>query len=98
LGVILFLGKEKKDIVKRSSTTRLKLGEALVRAVKRCGDLVPHYFQILIHAFLVGVQDKDSFIRASSLSNLGEMCRLSPRTLPTVVHEVNSGPDYWHNH
>ncbi len=76
--------------MKRSSTTRLKLGEALVRAVKRCGELVPRYFQILIHAFLVGSRDKDSFIRASSLSNLGEMCRFSPHMLTTVVHEVNS--------
>ena len=83
------LGKEKKiDIVKRSSTTRLKLGEALVRAVKRCGELAPRYFQLLIHAFLVGARDEDSFIRASSLSNLSELCGSSPHMLSTVIHEV----------
>ena len=82
-------GKETKiGIVKRSSTTRLKLGEALVRAVKRCGELAPRYFQLLIHAFLVGARDEDSFIRASSLSNLSELCGCSPHMLATVIHEV----------
>ncbi|XP_028405085.1 transport and Golgi organization protein 6 homolog [Dendronephthya gigantea] len=80
--------KDKKATVKRSSNTRLKVGEALVRAVKRCGELVPKYFQILTHSFLVGVRDVDSFVRASSLSNLGEMFGLSPHMLPTIVHEA----------
>ena len=75
---------------KRSATTRMKLGEALLRATKRCGDLTPHYFQILVQAFLTGVKDEESYIRASSLSNLGEVCRLSPQTVPSVIHEVNS--------
>ena len=73
----------------RSATTRMKLGEALLRATKRCGELVPLYFKTLVQAFLAGVKDKESFIRASSLSNLGEVCRLSPHTLPSTVHEVN---------
>ena len=85
------LGKEEKvSIVKRSSTTRLKLGEALVRAVKGCGELAPRYFQLLVHAYLLGVRDEDSLIRASSLSNLSELCASSPHMLSTVVHEVKN--------
>lgn len=82
--------RQERSITKRSATTRMKLGEALVRATRRCGELVPRYFECLVQAFLTGVKDEESFIRASSLSNLGEVCRLAPHTLPSAVHQVSS--------
>lgn len=43
---------------------------------------------MLIHVYLVGVRDEDSLIRASSLSNLGEICQLSPHMVSNVIEEV----------
>lgn len=52
------------------------------------GDVVSKYRDPLIHAFLRGARDPDSSLRASSLSNLGELCQRLQFQLGSVVHEV----------
>lgn len=42
----------------------------------------------LIRAFLRGARDPDSTLRASSLSNLGELCQILRFQLSTVLQEV----------
>lgn len=52
-------------------------------------DLAPKYRDTLLPAFLSGCRDKDPFVRASSLSNLGEVCKVLRYSLGNVLQEVN---------
>ncbi|XP_058135777.1 transport and Golgi organization protein 6 homolog isoform X2 [Dasypus novemcinctus] len=75
---------------KYSPETRMKVGEVLMRIIRALGDMVSKYREPLIHAFLRGVRDPDSAHRASSLSNLGELCQRLDFLLGSVVHEVTA--------
>ncbi|KAG5848544.1 hypothetical protein ANANG_G00099580 [Anguilla anguilla] len=70
--------------------TRLKAGEVLMRASRALGDLAPHHGRPLIGVFLRGVRDVDPTIRASSLSNLGELCQRLNFSLGPLTQELNS--------
>uniref|UniRef100_A0A8C6XSP8 Transport and golgi organization 6 homolog n=1 Tax=Naja naja TaxID=35670 RepID=A0A8C6XSP8_NAJNA len=70
--------------------TRMKAGEALLRTTRALGDRVFQHRDSLIHAFLRGVRDPDCSLRASSLSNLGELCQILGFQLGSVVHELVS--------
>ncbi|XP_066429479.1 transport and Golgi organization protein 6 homolog [Eleutherodactylus coqui] len=70
--------------------TRMKVGEALMRCTRTLGDMVLRHKDVLIHCFLRGCRDPDSSIRASSLSNLGELCKQLQFSLGPVLHEVTS--------
>ncbi|XP_039619449.1 transport and Golgi organization protein 6 homolog [Polypterus senegalus] len=70
--------------------TKLKIAEVLMRSTRALGELTPHYGGALIHAFLRGTRDEDSTVRASSLSNIGELCQRLGFTLGSLVHELNS--------
>ncbi|KAJ7372782.1 Transport and Golgi organization protein 6 [Desmophyllum pertusum] len=74
----------------RSPELRMKLGEALVKATRNCGELVPRYSQHLLPALLSGVKDPEPLVRASSLSNLGDVCQLLRFSLGVVVNEIFS--------
>lgn len=52
------------------------------------GDMAPKYKTLLLNAFLAGTKDDDHLIRASSLSNLGEVCRVLGYKLGSIVNEV----------
>ncbi|PIO35963.1 hypothetical protein AB205_0205430, partial [Aquarana catesbeiana] len=68
-------------------------GSGIMRYVQSAefrGDMVIPHKDALIHAFLRGSRDPDSSLRASSLSNLGELCKLLHFSLGSVVHEVIS--------
>lgn len=67
---------------------RLKIGEVLTRAVRNLGELVPHYGPKLLGAFLVGAKHSDELVRASSLSNLGETCRLLNYSIRASLNEI----------
>ncbi|XP_018576104.1 transport and Golgi organization protein 6 homolog [Anoplophora glabripennis] len=67
---------------------RMKLGESLVRVTRLLGDMAPKYKPLLLNTFLMGAKDEDDLIRASSLSNLGEICRVLGYKLGTIVTEV----------
>lgn len=49
----------------------------------------------LIRAFLRGARDPDSALRASSLSNLGELCQHLGFQLGSIVHEVPAPSFPW---
>ncbi|XP_042741833.1 transport and Golgi organization protein 6 homolog [Lagopus leucura] len=73
-----------------AAVTRMKLGEVLMRVTRALGDLVVKHREPLIHAFLRGARNPDSTLRASSLSNLGELCQRLGFQLGSVIHEVSS--------
>ncbi|XP_042707985.2 transport and Golgi organization protein 6 homolog isoform X10 [Chrysemys picta bellii] len=74
----------------QTAETRMKVGEVLMRVTRALGDMSCQYRAPLIHAFLRGARDPDSTLRASSLSNLGELCQRLHFQLGSVVQEVTS--------
>ncbi|XP_042707981.2 transport and Golgi organization protein 6 homolog isoform X2 [Chrysemys picta bellii] len=72
----------------QTAETRMKVGEVLMRVTRALGDMSCQYRAPLIHAFLRGARDPDSTLRASSLSNLGELCQRLHFQLGSVVQEV----------
>ena len=53
------------------------------------GDMIPHHRHLLLNAVLHGAKDSDSMVRASALSNLGEVCRMLRFSLGHDLHEVS---------
>ncbi|XP_053555388.1 transport and Golgi organization protein 6 homolog [Bombina bombina] len=74
----------------RAPENRMKVGEALMRSTRALGDVIFQYRDPLIHTFLKCSRDPDSSLRASSLSNLGELCQRLQFSLGPFVHEVNN--------
>lgn len=52
------------------------------------GEMAPAYKNILINGFLCATRDTDSLVRASSLSCLGELCKVLGFRLGDTVIEV----------
>ncbi|KFV70337.1 Transport and Golgi organization protein 6, partial [Dryobates pubescens] len=73
-----------------AAITRMKLGEVLMRVTRALGDMVFQHREPLIQAFLRGARDPDSALRATSLSNLGELCQHLGFQLGSIVQEVTS--------
>ncbi|KAJ3596004.1 hypothetical protein NHX12_002413, partial [Muraenolepis orangiensis] len=66
--------------------TRLKVGEVLMRA----SELAPHLGRPLMGVFLQGVRDGDPTVRASCLSNLGELSHRLDYALGPLAQELSS--------
>ncbi|KGL97517.1 Transport and Golgi organization protein 6, partial [Charadrius vociferus] len=73
-----------------ATITRMKLGEVLMRVTRALGDMVFKHREPLVQAFLRGARDPDSTLRASSLSNLGELCQRLGFQLGSIIQEVTS--------
>eukprot|EP01117_Protostelium_nocturnum_P004751 TRINITY_DN1724_c0_g2_i2.p1 TRINITY_DN1724_c0_g2~~TRINITY_DN1724_c0_g2_i2.p1 ORF type:complete len:519 (+),score=153.13 TRINITY_DN1724_c0_g2_i2:265-1821(+) len=73
---------------KHPELERLKLGEALLYVSKRCGETLPKYAPNLMNGFLAGTKDPMGSIRASSLSNLAELCKLMRFALHPYIREI----------
>ncbi|XP_074957199.1 transport and Golgi organization protein 6 homolog isoform X1 [Phalacrocorax aristotelis] len=73
-----------------AAITRMKLGEVLMRVTRALGDMVFKHREPLVQAFLRGARDPDGALRASSLSNLGELCQRLGFQLGSIVQEVTS--------
>uniref|UniRef100_K7FQ13 Transport and golgi organization 6 homolog n=1 Tax=Pelodiscus sinensis TaxID=13735 RepID=K7FQ13_PELSI len=73
-----------------TAETRMKVGEVLMRVTRAlgAGDMACHYSAPLVQAFLRGARDPDGTLRASSLSNLGELCQRLHFRLGSVAQEV----------
>ncbi|XP_019330220.1 PREDICTED: transport and Golgi organization protein 6 homolog [Aptenodytes forsteri] len=71
-----------------AAITRMKLGEVLMRVTRALGDMVFKHREPLVQAFLRGARDPDGALRASSLSNLGELCQRLGFQLGSIVQEA----------
>ncbi|NWZ95180.1 TNG6 protein, partial [Nesospiza acunhae] len=78
--------QDKEDTM--AAVTRMKLGEVLMRVTRALGDMVFGHREPLIRAFLRGARDPDGALRASSLSNLGELCQHLGFQLGSIIQEV----------
>ncbi|KAM9854731.1 transport and Golgi organization protein 6 homolog [Aulostomus maculatus] len=74
----------------QSLESRLKMGEVLMRASRAMGELAPHLGRPLVVVFLRGTRDSDQSVRASSLSNLGELCQKLDYALGPLAQELCS--------
>jgi hypothetical protein len=79
---------QRKDLGDKAVEVRTKIGEALVRATKELGDLTPKYKNLLLNAFFGAASDPEELVRASSLSNLGEVCRNIRFSLGPIAGEL----------
>lgn len=61
-----------------------------MKSIKSCGSILPRYSQVVMASLLTGVKDDDDDVRASSLSNIGEACKLLRFSLGPVVNEVSN--------
>ena len=52
--------------------------------------MIPPYRDALLGVLLSVARDTEPLVRASCLSNLGDVCRLLRFSLGTVIHEVRS--------
>ncbi|KAK9304573.1 hypothetical protein QLX08_004017 [Tetragonisca angustula] len=92
--VVETLVKEYIDMPQRVSAeeitteTRVKLGEVLVKMTRNLAEMAPAYKNILINGFLCVARDTDSLVRASSLSCLGELCKVLGFHLGDIVIEI----------
>lgn len=77
-----------------SPETRLKIGEVLMKTVKMLNETIPLYKNRLLNTFMTGVRDNDHLVRASSLSNLADICRLLRYNLGSIVAEIVNCADY----
>lgn len=67
---------------------RLEIGEILVRTVQYMNDFVLVHKRLLVNTFLNGSKDTDSLVRASSLSNLGQICLELKNNVDDILYEV----------
>ncbi|XP_017778135.1 PREDICTED: transport and Golgi organization protein 6 [Nicrophorus vespilloides] len=70
------------------NANRLKVGETLVRLTRNLDEKVLPYKSMLLNTFLAAVKDDDFLIRASSLSNLGEVCRILAYKLGPILPNI----------
>lgn len=88
--VIEFLCEEYMVNKKDSSEMQLKIGEVLVRITRTLSDLGPTNKNRMINTFLFGSKSTDEFLRASSLSNLGEVLKCFGYSCSLILQEVRS--------
>ena len=79
---------EETDSTEVLVDVRLKLGEALVRVSRECGELLPYYSDPLLAAVLSNARDPHPLVRASALSNLADICHLLGHSFHRYHHEV----------
>ena len=73
---------------RHSVEVRMKLGEALVKVARTCGELLPQYLDEILASIFSNVKDPDLFIRASSLSNLADVCASVKFSFGQIQNEV----------
>ncbi|KAG7208656.1 hypothetical protein KM043_014861 [Ampulex compressa] len=68
--------------------TRIKLGEILVKTTRGLGEMASVHKNTLVNGFLCATRDPDHLVRASSLSCLGELCKVLGFRLGNIVTEI----------
>merc|ERR1740116_243405 len=67
---------------------RTKVGEALVKITKDLGEITPKYKNLLLNSFFSAANDPDQLVRASGLSNMGEVVKNLRFSLGPITGEV----------
>lgn len=75
---------------KRGELTRLKLGESLLFVARRCGQTLPKWAPLFMNAFLRSLRSSLASIKASTLSNLAQLCKMLRFALHPYIVEIIS--------
>ncbi|CAB3372334.1 Hypothetical predicted protein [Cloeon dipterum] len=67
---------------------RNRIGEALLQVCKNLGEVAGSQRQILLNVYLSGAKDANPTHRASSLSNLGEACKVLGYRVSSDLQEI----------
>ncbi|XP_043276359.1 transport and Golgi organization protein 6 homolog [Venturia canescens] len=92
--VIEILIQEYVDMPQRNTNgeiapeNRAKLGEILVKTARALGEMCHVHKNVLINGFLSATRDPDDMVRASSLSCLGEICKVMGFQLGDGITEI----------
>ncbi|XP_020283117.1 transport and Golgi organization protein 6 homolog [Pseudomyrmex gracilis] len=68
--------------------TRIKIGEILVKTTRALGEMSVVHKNELVNGFLCAIRDADPLVRASSLSCLGELCKILNFRLGNILVEI----------
>lgn len=79
---------DRKYIGEMAIEVRTKIGEAMVRVTKTLNELTPKFKNQLLNPFLGQLNHPDELVRASCLSNLGEVCANLKYSLGMILDEV----------
>ncbi|XP_059480438.1 transport and Golgi organization protein 6 homolog [Neocloeon triangulifer] len=79
---------EKYNQSELSISLRNRIGESLLQVCKGLGEVAASQRQILLNAYLVGAKDPNPVHRASSLSNLGEACKVLGFRVSGDIQEI----------
>ena len=67
---------------------RMKLGETLVKIFQKLSEMLPHYLDDIVASLLTTVKDNEPLLRASSFSNIAELCSLNREMVDHLLTEV----------
>jgi len=84
----IFLNENKDCSLKITEEMRLKCGEAFTKIIVRLGELVPFNSARFFPIFFAGLREKTTSIQLSSLSNIGELCKLMNYSIHEYVEEI----------
>ena len=80
------------DFIKNNSklkeSDRLKVGEVIMKCIRNLNELLPFYGNNILNVFLIACKSSDELIRASSLSNIGETCKLLNYKILDNLNEI----------
>ena len=69
---------------------RMKLCETIVKSCHLCNEVLPQYTDLLLSSLMNGLKDSESFIRASSMSAIGDVCQILKYSIGKIIIEVRS--------
>ena len=84
----LLLDEFIKNNSKLNENDRLKVGEVIMKCVRNLNELLPFYGNDILNVFLISCKSTDELIRASSLSNIGETCKLLNYKIIDNLNEI----------
>ncbi|XP_059060492.1 transport and Golgi organization protein 6 homolog [Achroia grisella] len=67
---------------------RMKIGDIIVKVIKKLGDMAIVYKTLLLNTVLCGCRDDDPLIRTSALSNLAEIALMLHYKIGSIIYEV----------
>ncbi|KAL4712834.1 hypothetical protein ACJJTC_011904 [Scirpophaga incertulas] len=79
---------ESKTDQNKSIELRMKIGDVIVKVIKKLGDMAIIHKTILLNTMLCGCRDEEPLLRTSALSNLAEIAFVLHYKMGSIINEV----------
>lgn len=66
----------------------LVLGEVFMQIIRNLGDMAPHYRNTILNCLMPQLSDPEELVRASGVTNLGELCCQLEYAFTPVMNEI----------